>query len=465
LPLFADNNESKPTLPAKYKSQISSASESDIGSVLVKHPRNNEDVLAKSTKVLDSGILSGQLGITPQIEFAKGYEYYATVPEYQNVVESIIAEILSRDWYFSKAEKGGSEQGVRDMEAFEEKYNLSRIFEYLVRDWLIVGNSIISVADWQPVQMSSIYSMVRDRFGNTVEFVQRVNGAPDTRIPLKQVIHTRFIELDRQAWGVPYAFALMNTFTDVDGYTSKAPFDWWRQMMQDSGAIIHRLGWPRELVWFPGMPQSTVDQKIGPDMKAQKPGDILAIGGASMPAKPEVISDVIDAKSRFEGHHALMKNSLEAGLQSSALRLITEPSAMADAREANAKDDSRILAIMEKIRRFVQELVIPRITSSKVEFHWGKQDQLNIDATQLAELLKVPKIAASLTTEETRKLLMAAGIGLESENMPAELVQGDDANNNNNPARKKKQQQEQKDELLKKKLEAYSIIAKKAELL
>jgi hypothetical protein len=74
---------------------------------------------------------------------------------------------LSRDWYYE-----GPAADVARLEEWEKKSNLSRIFEYVIRDWLICGNSLIGISDWEPVQITSVVGVKRDHYGTAEYFVQ-----------------------------------------------------------------------------------------------------------------------------------------------------------------------------------------------------------------------------------------------------------------------------------------------------
>lgn len=413
MTIFLSDEQERKALPAKFNSQIV-AQESNVGAHLVRRSRAQLEAMPARSSIVTNTLQNYENVFTPDVEFVKAYEYYKTVPEFQNVVEQIIAEVTARDWRFD-----GPASGVNAMEEWEQKFDLRKIFEYLIRDWLVTGNSIMSVADWHAVQMSTIYGMERDRYGNTVAYVQRVNEAW-VKLSPKQFIHTRFIDINREAWGIPWAHSLMTIRNDVDGHKTLSEFDWWMQLKQDSGRMTHRLGAPRLIYYFPGIDQNTIDQKIGPALQQMQAGDTLAFGGQNI-GKPELIPEVVETKTRFEGQHAIMKNSIEAGLQSSAIRLITEPSAMADAAEANKKDDSRILGVMERLRVFMDQEVIPRVTGyEKTEFKWGAKDKLNLDFTAILALCAQP----ILTIEEKRRLLASIGIPLdENVEIPDPIIQ------------------------------------------
>lgn len=355
--------------------------------------------------------------VPPYVDFQTAYEYYRTIPEFQNVVEFYVGEILSRDWYFDKA-KGGSEAGVSAMNDWAEKFGDSYVIESIVRDWWVYGNSIIGTTDWKPVQMTNMLGIKRDAWGNTQEYYLSVNGKPT---PLLQTyglkkenyIHSKFIDANREAWGLSPAHSLMEEFIDVDGKKANPQFSTWRQTKTDMGKILHKMGSPRMYYMAKGATKDQIEKDIGPLIGSTKPGERTVI---SLPTgiDMELVPEQIDSKTRFTDSIELLRTSTDIGLGSSANRLIAQPSAMADAREANAKDDTRATSMMEKIRRLFEIAIIPAVTNSKVEFHWGQKDELDLTMEQIISLSQV-KIdnRPAISPEEIRAMWVKKGVTLD----------------------------------------------------
>ncbi|UVF62244.1 portal protein [Nitrososphaeria virus YSH_1032793] len=310
----------------------------------------------------------------PVVPFKKCQEYYLTVGKVQNTVESFINQVINRDWYFDAEET--SESDMKKLKDWETKYHLSSLFENIVRDWLQCGNSIIGKSDYLPVQIETIIGLKRDSSGTVSAFGQ---ARGDKIIPLQadKYFHSKYISLSRGAWGISLYNSLMTTFTDIDGKQSTPQLSLYRQSIQDNSKIHHRMGSPKS-IWFFDVPDSIMKNHIKPLVKRMKHGDRLLLN-----KKPEMISETVDGKTRFTEATQQLSDEIETGLQSSSSRLITQPSAMADAGEAGEQDDERVKGIMEKLRRFMDEVIIPHVLGKsieqcKVSFKWGTKDSFKL---------------------------------------------------------------------------------------
>lgn len=307
--------------------------------------------------------------------FIQAYEYYRTIGKVQNVVDSVVANIINREWYF----ESDKPSRIKMMEDWEEKFDLSRIFEAIVRDWMVFGNSVIGYSDWQPLQMTTILGIKRDIYGRPEYFVQTVNGKV-VDIDAKPFLFTKFIEMNRDAWGLPWFNALISSnYTDLDGKQGVPYLQIYRQAGLDCGRILHRYGSPRMIYAWPGANREVVEKDIKPVLESMRPGDRAVFNEL-----PTLVTEAVDTRNRFENLFDFITKDTEAGLQSSANRLITDPSAMADAKEAGAQDDDRVLGLMEKLRRVMNKLIIPRIVgeSGVCFFKWGAKDSMELEFPQ-----------------------------------------------------------------------------------
>ncbi|AIC16939.1 phage portal protein family protein [Nitrososphaera viennensis] len=339
-----------------------------------------------------------QLYVRPEVDFQTCYEYYRTIGKVQNAVESYVAEILSRDWYFE-----GAQEGVQACEEWEDRFNLSRIIEYIVRDWLVCGNSIIGISDWQPVQISSIAGVRRSPYGIAEQFVQVVNGR-EVPLDASRFIHTQYIEVNREAWGIGMFHSLLTTFDYGSRKRSLPHLEIYRRQIQLFYKILERYGSPVTVWFFENVAKAEFDRQVE-ELRALEPGDRRILS-----KKVEIATETVDARGNLiNATSPVINQEIEAGLQTSANRLITQPSAMADARIGSEYDDSKTTAIMEKIRRVMNVLIIPKITLARVEFKWGKKDNFEFDFNQLLQA----KSAGFVSSEEGRAILQSVGWKLD----------------------------------------------------
>lgn len=312
--------------------------------------------------------------IPPPIPFIKRKEYYKTVGRVQNVTDSFVLDIINRGWYYD--DDGKHPEQLKIIEDWEETANLSSILENMVRNWIWAGVNILSPVDWIAVQLESIVAKRRDRAGNTIEYIQMVGGQEE-RLDATQFLEIPYIHLDREAWPIGMFESLMNQdYLDIDGKPAKATLEYYRQIIQDESKILHKMGSPRVIYKIPGANQEVIDNDIVPIIEGMGPGDRAIIN-----ENIEQVQEAVDGRTRFVDATQHIIDEVDTGMQSSKNRLITEPSAMADASEAGAQDDDRVLGLMEKIRRFMNREVIPRVTGlepSEIEFKWGAKDTFDL---------------------------------------------------------------------------------------
>ena len=342
--------------------------------------------------------------VAPSVPFATCQEYYKTVGKVQNTIESFISQVINRDWFFeAKDEK--DEQVIETLNAWSEQIGLSKWIEDLARNWLIHGHVIIGKTDLLHVQYSSIVGMQRDEFGHPLKFIQSV-GYNTTELLAKDFFESPYIELDRGGWGFGLYHSLMMSYNE-DGKQSTPMLSIYRRMEQDISKIHHKYASPRTILAFPEASSEQMSDDIIPLIKQMKQGDRLALNYT-----PELISESVDAKARFVESIDQINSEIESGLQSSSSRLITNPSAMADATVASAQDDERVQGLMEKIRRFIDEEIIPSIVGEKnrVLFKWGSKDSFDLEfPTGLQSALS----SGVITTNDAREILKARGWKIE----------------------------------------------------
>ena len=324
---------------------------------------------AKSSKVNNN--FDGR--IMPIVEFKKCKEYYNTIGRVQNVTESFVLDIINRDWHFD-----GDKTAVKQMEEWEKQFDLTRIFEEIVRAWIVCGTHLISPNDWLSVQLDTIIAKIRDDDGNTIKYLQQRNGREEP-LDAGDFIETGYINFGRDAWPVGLFHSLMNRdYIDIDGKDPRPVLELHRQNVQDEAKIKHKLGSPR-VVWnFPNVGKDSIDNDIAPLVEGMGPGDRLAL---NMPEGSDIIQETLDGQLRFGEVTKNLTDEVTVGLQSSKTRLLTDPSAMADAKEAGEQDDDRILGIMKKLKAFMERHVIPRVTGMElgdVEFKWGAKDSFDL---------------------------------------------------------------------------------------
>ena len=344
------------------------------------HGGKSSDV--NRTSYLAGGIFAsdGTYREYPIINFNKRFDYYFTVGKVQNIVDSYSTDITNRKWYFRDTTDGGKggayTEALNKMDHWaHHTIQVSALFDECIINWTIGGTCIVSPKDWMPVQLRSLRAKIRDEAGNTVKYVQIINGQ-ERFLPAKDFLEVPYKNIDRLAWGVGLFDSLMNDrWVDIDGRQPIAALDLHRQTIQDHGKIIHKHSNPLD-IYIPAegenVSQETIDNDLIPLIAGGLPGDKLILN-----KRLEVIKNETDGNSRFKEYSEGIEEEIDAGLQSSKNRLLTNPSAMADAREAGEQDDDRILGIMERLKIFMNKHVIPSVLGIEpgwIEFEWGEKD-------------------------------------------------------------------------------------------
>ena len=341
--------------------------------------------VSKTASLIGGLVTNGGFREEPHIGFDKRIEFYMTVGKIQNVVDAMVLDITNRAFFFKDTTDGGKggaySHELRSMEMWEKsKVQLSEMFAETVRNWLINGVHIISPMDWQPMQLRSIKSKIRDNNGITKTYVQVINGK-EGFLDATKFLEVPYINMDVAAWGVGLFDSIMNrNYLDVDGKQPNSTLEIYRQTLQDQGRILHKFSSPR-VYYMPGdgvtVSKDTIDNDIVPVIEATTPGDRSVIS-----QRMEILTEEIDGKARFTEYADDINDEVDAGLQSSKNRLLTDPSAMADAREAGEQDDDRSLGLMEKLRVFMNKTVIPHvlgIDAGWIEFVWGEKDAFHLE--------------------------------------------------------------------------------------
>jgi len=327
------------------------------------------------------GLSSSNLDrIPPRIEFWKRQEFYLTIGRIANVVESYVLDIINREHYYDAGQDQDPEAlepQIKLLEQWQETIDFSRFKGTLIRNWIINGVNIISPDDYKFLQLQSLTAKVRDDFGNTEFYLQTHNGV-EHKLPSSDFIEIPYIDLDREPWGVGMFDSLMNrNFLDIDGKDGMSTAELYRQALQDNMKIHHKFASPRVIYTAPDANPTTIDEDIVPTIEGMAPGDRAVFN-----EEITIQQETVDGNARFIEHVNKIIDEMDTGLQSSANRVIAEPSAMADAREAGAQDDDRTLGLMERVRQFMNKEIIPRITGLApgiLVFKWGGKDAFDIE--------------------------------------------------------------------------------------
>jgi hypothetical protein len=388
---------------------------------------NDDKQSSKVSVYIDQSFPGYQYVIRPPVDFATQFEYYTTIGKVQSSIDAYVSEVCTREYEWTTEDGEDNESGIEAVEEWAKKYNLKGLIEYMVRDLLVCGNNIIGITDWKPVQMDHLIGikLKQDGSGDPDDYIFMFNGKWES-LPLKpdQYIHNKFIDINRMPFGIGLFHALTTSFI-WNGHAAVPQLELYRRHLQNTGVVEDKYAWQRVLYAFDG---TTISQpeldKLREQLKAIKPGERWMTT-----RKPELITETIDAAKNglLDITKGIMDEEVTAGLQSSVNRLRTQPSAMADAKESNTKDDAMLLYIFSKIEDIINEKILPLIPGAEgVEFQFGQQDDLELNFQSLLQLATTqignkPVISIS----EFRTILRQKGVPISEDDSELEEFQAD----------------------------------------
>lgn len=405
------SNPSKPSMPTVYTSPHN-IEEKPSNITILRIPEAVSDESPSSKVSDDYSFMGRERVLQPTVPFIKLYEYYYTVGSVQASTDAYVAEVRTRGWEFVSED----ESKVEKAEQWAKKFNLNNLIESMTRDLLVCGNAIIGITDWQLVQLDRVIGLKRDDYGKVIEYIHAVN--PGTWQPLerptKEYVHCKFIDTNRKPWGTGFIHSLSTTF-NWNNHESVPMLELWRRHSQNAGVVEEKYAFPRIIYSVDNqVPISTAEyDKITQQMKGWKPGDRLFVD------KPVTMTvETIDgAKSGLlDKTTEIQKEEVQIGLQSSVSRLRTQPSAMADARESNTKDDAYLLYIFAKLEEIVNTKFIPLIfgEDADIEFHFGQQDDMELTVQEITSIATMQVNGKSIVAPvEVRKWLSQLGLTLD----------------------------------------------------
>lgn len=366
--------------------------------------------------------------IRPDVPFIQCYNFVQTIPKLQNVILSEIDNIISRDWYYAPVEGDDKEKEkkpdskvheyVKILNKWEVDSEFERLIEYLITDWSACGVCIIGISDWKPLQLGHVEGLERlEKDGSIKHYWFIKTNGERLKLPAEKFVYAPYWDMNREAWSKSKFHSLFtNNFTDPDVKKPKPIASIWRVMLQDVGKIHHRFAMPRVIYGFKDIAKEVFDQDIKPVFEKIAQG-----GRAAFNKEFTMAQETVDGTARFTDSIDLISDELEAGSGSSVNRVQTKASALADARVASGSTDDRYLGDMDRIRRLMNNEVIPRVICQSVErdpiaknyrsyrgiieFRWGSKDNFDYDPAEL----KMWKDAGVIATKEVREAIKSTG--------------------------------------------------------
>lgn len=344
--------------------------------------------------------------IYPDVEFWQCREFYKSIPRIFNTVEAIVLDIRNRDHHYSPSTKGNDQDkaaheiGVKAMEDWDKLMRPKKMVSIMIRNLLVCGPHIISTDDWLPLQLSKVIGKRRNSDGLTTDYVKLFKGQPKD-IPAKDFAEIGYIEEDREPWAIGKFHSLFtDQYNDIDGNPVHAIAVLHRQSLQDTMRIHHKYASPRVFYNVEGVSKEVLDDDIVPVIQDMRQGDRAAFNATVTP-----ILETVDTSARFHESVINIQKETDIGTGSAKNRLITEPSAMADAKEAGETEDDQILGIMDLVKEFWDTVVIPKVTGldeGLILWEWGAKDTFRIEFPDYIDKALEKKL---ISNKKARELL------------------------------------------------------------
>lgn len=214
-------------------------------------------------------------GDSPDVSFKQLMTYHDKTPQiavgvagYAKLIDLANIQINSDD-----------EKAKKIIEEWNDKANIKDKLESLVNTLLICGNAILeklddkNIQDVVEVDMSTITDKKRDDYGNTLYYIQNVNGQNE---PLGETSLNKFIEFNlsgysRRAWS-PCLFHSLVLPRSVRNRTMMPLVEVLWGMEDAMSAIILNNAYPITYVTFEGANPDELD-KEAEKIRKRKPGD------------------------------------------------------------------------------------------------------------------------------------------------------------------------------------------------
>ena len=342
----------------------------------------DQDPANKGTAIVVSRAKTGS-GEFPQLTMAQLMSYYFTNNKVKTVADTIALQIKARRYYWNTK----SVKARKALQDFDRNARLGNIIDCWVREGVVTGNSfteMLAPDDLQglsQVPIESIHTIERNPDGSLKTIVQLIDGQKQALRP-ERFIQYKLFDVGRRpfACGLIHALAMPQI---IDGEVRPSVLANYGMMRDALVRTIERHASPIVHAYYEGASDEflqTEAQKI----KDAKNGDIYASN-----RKSEWQEISIDPRARYEGYIHFITKDFESGLMHPVIRLLTEPSALADAQAAAEIMEPFLFGIEDGIKELIDQQIIPRVLEAnglsnvEAEFAWGMEDSADIEMADL----------------------------------------------------------------------------------
>ncbi len=371
-------------------------------------------------KGLVAPAFSRSVGERTQPTFAALRDYYLGDASVKAAIDNLVAQIVGGGFYVDAAD----EKSVHVLEKFNEEARIVQWFQYACTELLYAGNHFLEYPeDWRTpgrlidsvVELSSIVRIRRDEFGRPLAYVQVVGGREQELDP-DRILHLAWNIVDRRGFGTGLLSPLVETRVDAEGDTVPPLLDIKAQMENDLRRVMHRYP-PRYIITFPNLSDEKFEQKVKALVERAKPGEDFATN-----TQVDFKELTVSSRADYAGLLTYFNNQVNLALETPFMRLMLEPSSLADARVVMEAWEPFRLLYQEFLKHAYEDFVAPRVLGShglfserrKISLHWGQPDQPNLTIEDLHKAFEL----GGISHDEYRVNLQRFGVMLSEASEP-----------------------------------------------
>lgn len=365
-------------------------------------------------------------GESPVVDFAKCVYYYQHDARIKLAVDSYTELIMGLDFVINSKD----ERATKLIKDFAENTDLHTKIKGAVLSMLACGESLIEkygetgnpLAGVDEVDIRTITDKPRDKYGNTLKYVQEINGEKFDLQPVSKFVNFQLNPVAREAWAKPLAYPLIAPRALETGYDTSvpAPIETIWEAEDAMGKIFNKHAEPEEIYTFEGASKEFLT-KMKQKFRERKRGEKIFTD-----RKFEKDVNEVNPQSKFGDYMEHLDQIADLSTQFSPQIF----SAEFTARASSETTDSVISRKVKSLRKYVLWKVKNEIFFPLLQLN-GYESADMINAIELEIGVEEPEITSISTAdanaayqsgviskEEYRDILKKRGAELSEEEIP-----------------------------------------------
>lgn len=373
-------------------------------------------------------------GQMPELPLKRYLDWSQRDPHVKTAVDNMVAHTVGEDIFVT----GENPKAVEILEQFNDDANAGEWLQYAAREEYVTGNHMLyRLTDWDnPPELQSlavplgyVNRLRRTPEGDLLDVICYIGGVAQ-HIPAADIWFWPFDNVDRQAFGTGMLHALASTRIDAFGNTVPPPLAIKATMDRDVYQTFHRY-----------LPRYNVNADVGDDILEQRviPAWEKAKSGQDFVNNfKEANVTEIGINSRGSFLAPFLEHIMEGvnvGLETPYMRLIQNPSSLADARQVlEAFEPLRVR--MQKFikRRYMRCIALPlmkhhgiAIKTGDLDIQFEEPDYVH-DLQEMGTAFQGMLSGGAVHPQEMRDILRDLGVPLRSDEEFQQLQQQDQKN-------------------------------------